>query len=504
MQPHTLTSATATGPAGTVTTSFCYDAAGNMVSRTPSTGTGQTLQWNDQGQVASITQGGSTTSFVYDASGNELIRRDPGQTTLFAGDTEIVVNTAVTPHVLLGATRYYTLGGSGSPNAVRCSMPADPGMWYLFADPLGTATMAMNATSQVLSRQEYTPYGETITSTGWPDATRGYLGKPAEPGTGYADLGARKYDPALGRFISPDPALEAYSPEQLGGYTYAGDNPVAGSDPSGLMICDGDVCGSVQWVSQVETRVYNNQAQAAENQSIDACGYHMGCVMSQVHAYQSPVYKLAQVQNYDAQQEYIAEQEAAQAAAEQRAQAAKAHSGGFWGGFVHAVSDTFNVVSQVVNIVAPIATLVAVATCAIPGVDVITGGIALTLDIASAGINSVKAGQAFASGRPLDGALDVAGAVLSIAAPASAAGRSELPWMQRRQRARLPPRRRLSRRRGGRGLSARLLPRMRRTTGAHSSPPVQRGGPTKSRKGWKCGGATAMASWAARACPSRA
>ena len=47
---------------------------------------------------------------------------------------------------------------------------------------------------------------------------------------GYDDLGARKYDPTLGRFISADPALETTSPQQLGGYTYAGDNPAGGQE----------------------------------------------------------------------------------------------------------------------------------------------------------------------------------------------------------------------------------------------------------------------------------
>ncbi|MFF2426825.1 hypothetical protein [Streptomyces mirabilis] len=57
----------------------------------------------------------TTTKYLYDADGNQLIRRDPGQTTLFAGDSEIVVNTSVTPNVLLGAVRTYTHGGTGTP-----------------------------------------------------------------------------------------------------------------------------------------------------------------------------------------------------------------------------------------------------------------------------------------------------------------------------------------------------------------------------------------------------
>jgi RHS repeat-associated protein len=236
--PHSLTQTSTAGPTGTTTTSFCYDASGDTLSRTPSAGTAQSLAWDHEGHLASVAQGSQTTRYLYDADGNQLIRRDPGQTTLFAGDTKIVVNTSVTPNVLLGAVRTYSIGGTGAAIAVRSSLPGG-GVDYLLGDPHGTATMAMDITTQAVSRKQYTPYGQVrgAASATWPDPTRGYLAKPVDAATGYTDLGARKYDPALGRFISPDPVLETSSPQQLGGYTYAADNPVTSSDPSGLRAC---------------------------------------------------------------------------------------------------------------------------------------------------------------------------------------------------------------------------------------------------------------------------
>jgi RHS repeat-associated protein len=144
---------------------------------------------------------------------------------------------------VLGAIRAYAHGGTGSPVAVRSTMPGG-GAHYLFNDAHGTATMAMDTTAQDLSRQQYKPYGElraAVATTTWPDPSHGYLAAPKDTATGYTDLGARKYDPGLGRFISPDPLLEITDPSQLGGYTYAGDNPISGADPSGKMIInDGD------------------------------------------------------------------------------------------------------------------------------------------------------------------------------------------------------------------------------------------------------------------------
>uniref|UniRef100_UPI0005A9BFF0 RHS repeat-associated core domain-containing protein n=1 Tax=Streptacidiphilus melanogenes TaxID=411235 RepID=UPI0005A9BFF0 len=52
--------------------------------------------------------------------------------------------------------------------------------------------------------------------------------------TGLVDIGARKYDPTTGRFISADPLFQPGEPQSIGGYAYAGDNPVSSSDPTGL------------------------------------------------------------------------------------------------------------------------------------------------------------------------------------------------------------------------------------------------------------------------------
>ncbi|MET8411644.1 RHS repeat-associated core domain-containing protein [Streptomyces sp. NPDC005195] len=158
----------------------------------------------------------TATKYLCDAGGNQLIRRDPTQTTLFAGDTEIVVNTAVTSNVVLGAVRSHTHGGGSSlPVAVRSSLSGG-GVKYLFTDDHGTATLAMDVTTQQVARKQYTPFGQTragANSTSWPDPTRSFLGKPQDTSTGYTDVGARKYDSALGRFISADPVFEANSPQ---------------------------------------------------------------------------------------------------------------------------------------------------------------------------------------------------------------------------------------------------------------------------------------------------
>ena len=43
--------------------------------------------------------------------------------------------------------------------------------------------------------------------------------------TGLTNLGAREYQPGTGSFISPDPLLKPYDPQNLNAYAYAADNP---------------------------------------------------------------------------------------------------------------------------------------------------------------------------------------------------------------------------------------------------------------------------------------
>ncbi|MGW1668209.1 RHS repeat domain-containing protein [Streptomyces sp. NPDC002324] len=73
----------------------------------------------------------------------------------------------------------------------------------------------------------------------WPDA-KGFLGKSADAGTRLTHIGAREYDPSMGQFISVDPVLQTDVSQTLNGYSYAAQNPVTGSDPTGLALrCGG-------------------------------------------------------------------------------------------------------------------------------------------------------------------------------------------------------------------------------------------------------------------------
>lgn len=256
-QPHTLTAVTQEGPGGTSRDEFAYDAVGNTVSRTVS-GDTQLLEWNAENRVERVEHAdGSESSYVYDADGNRLLTRDPKRTVLFLPGMELTLDPETGE---VTGKRFYE--HAGTTVAVRSSAG---GLTMLFGDHQGTATESIEAESGLsVSRRYFTPFGALRGEQpqAWP-TDHGFVGGQADV-TGLTHLGAREYDPALGRFISVDPIMDLTDPQQMQGYSYSNNSPVTFSDPSGLLwgaACgpDGILCGNTSGMDRqdyIETRSY--------------------------------------------------------------------------------------------------------------------------------------------------------------------------------------------------------------------------------------------------------
>jgi RHS repeat-associated protein len=109
---------------------------------------------------------------------------------------------------------------------------------YLIPDRQGTDTLAIDSNTYSVTRRQFLPFGQDRTTTpdAWPGGSKGYVGGTDDSATGMETLGARQYDPTTGRFLSADPVLETDDPVEMGGYDYAGNDPVTNSDPTGMMI----------------------------------------------------------------------------------------------------------------------------------------------------------------------------------------------------------------------------------------------------------------------------
>ncbi|MFE7648432.1 RHS repeat-associated core domain-containing protein [Streptomyces phaeoluteigriseus] len=58
-----------------------------------------------------------------------------------------------------------------------------------------------------------------------PVGDKGFVGGTKDADTDLTHLGAREYDPAIGRFISVDPVMALENSQQTHGYTYGNNNP---------------------------------------------------------------------------------------------------------------------------------------------------------------------------------------------------------------------------------------------------------------------------------------
>ncbi|TDO39650.1 RHS repeat-associated core domain-containing protein [Paractinoplanes brasiliensis] len=225
-QPHTLTSTATTG-ATTGSATYKYDVAGNMTVRNAGNGN-QTLAWTDEGKLGSVTSAAGTSTSIYNANGDLLLQDDPTTTTLYLGAQQHVLTKATGA---VTGTRYQTLAGAGT--VIRTGS----GTAYTFAlaNTQGTPTLYLNNTAQTPTWRQYTPYGGPRGATITAPDNRGFLNKPLNASTGLTNVGAREYDPVIGRFISVDPIQDLQDPQQWNGYAYANNNPTTLSDPSGLI-----------------------------------------------------------------------------------------------------------------------------------------------------------------------------------------------------------------------------------------------------------------------------
>ncbi|MFB6722601.1 RHS repeat domain-containing protein [Kribbella sp. NPDC056345] len=228
-KPHAVQSIVTTGtgmPAGGRTDSYTYNESGDRTSRTVA-GVGENYTWNADGNLEKVTKGSQETSYLYDANGSRLIRRDNTGTTLYLGNTELLLKPNATA---AEGTRYYQHGEKTI--AIRTKGE----LTWLGADHHATSTTAVSDNAaQTIQKRRQDPYGNSrgTAPAAWP-GQRGFVGGTEDASTGLVHLGARQYDPTIGKFISVDPEMDPDDPQSLNAYVYGNNNPITFSDPDGM------------------------------------------------------------------------------------------------------------------------------------------------------------------------------------------------------------------------------------------------------------------------------
>jgi RHS repeat-associated protein len=98
-------------------------------------------------------------------------------------------------------------------------------------DALGSTSALTSSTGAVQTQYTFEAFGNTTQSGATATNSYMYTGREND-GTGLYYHRARYYNPVLGRFISEDPL--GINSGDLNVYRYVGNNPINGSDPTGL------------------------------------------------------------------------------------------------------------------------------------------------------------------------------------------------------------------------------------------------------------------------------
>jgi RHS repeat-associated protein len=227
---YTGSSSNACGTAPSGATTYSYDDDGNRTTTTPASGSATAYTYNGADQLTQYQLGSSTpTTYAYDGQGLRESKTTGSTTTNFLWDE------SSSPALLLqetagSDTTSYIYGPTGLP--LEEILPSGDTYYYAH-DSLGSTRVLTDSSGDVQDTDTYDSYGNLTASTGTVPNNLLYAGEYLDPETGLYYLRARYYDPTTGQFLTVDPLVA----ETEQAYSYAGDDPINVTDPTGL-------CGS--------------------------------------------------------------------------------------------------------------------------------------------------------------------------------------------------------------------------------------------------------------------
>ncbi len=207
-----------------------------------------------------------STTYTYNGDGLRM-SDTPAATTPTTQQFTWDVSTSV-PQLLADGTNSYIYGPNGTPieQMVTSSSVAN----YLVSNPTGVIYQfkASGAKNGVYT---YNPYGQCATGCGSINTPFGFEDGYTDA-SGLIYLVNRYYDPNTDQFTSVDPLVSQTGQP----FSYAGGDPVNGSDPSGL-INAGTICSDARLPHGESPQKCLRSAQNQSNEKIASCEANKAC-----------------------------------------------------------------------------------------------------------------------------------------------------------------------------------------------------------------------------------
>jgi RHS repeat-associated protein len=209
-------------------TTYSYDELGERTKSTPTSGAAVSYGYDQAGNLIAVNRAVAGTtpaindSYTYDGNGLRATQTVSGTTSQLSWDASESL-----PLLLNDGVNSYVYGPGGLPLE---QIPNTGATLYFHHDQQGSTRALTGETGNIEATFAYSPYGALIDATGSANTPLGFDGQLTDPDTGLIYLRARSYDPATAQFLTVDPLQETTRQR----YQYAADDPISGSDPTGL------------------------------------------------------------------------------------------------------------------------------------------------------------------------------------------------------------------------------------------------------------------------------
>lgn len=204
----------------------------------------QKIDYNAMLRPVSITENGYNANLSYGEDGERIKMELTKDKVLQLKRYYLGGQYEVDEGIAGNKERLYLGGDAYSAAAVYVKLNGKWEVQYICRDYLGSITHVTNSAGTVLQELSYDAWGRlrnpadqvvyAVYAEPTPLLGRGYTGHEHLTMFGLINMNARLYDPVVGRFLSPDPYVQApWMSQNFNRYSYGLNNPLRYNDPNG-------------------------------------------------------------------------------------------------------------------------------------------------------------------------------------------------------------------------------------------------------------------------------